>query len=355
MKKLIITLIILSGIFYYAMVNQDRFYPAQWAFFIFSAGILGSLLLYEKNKWMGLLAGLCSLMFLKTFLFQHAPQFNLFENMLTGIGIFGIYYAVRQFNLTEDYLKWFLIPAILNIILIIIQTFDHNFLSFMPVNGVQGFLGNPSVSGCFIAMTTLIFVKFFPHGLFLLFFAIVLTKSITAITIFLTGLLCYAWLGKYPHRMILTILCVLLAASGLFYQRQRILSDVRHRSAMYLGTLDGIKHNPILGWGIGSFEPIMSKIKPEDSRYGWGQFNYQDAIMNHPHNEILYGWWNMGIMFPVLFFGLLWQVIRKFKRENALSFSILMGGVVCMMGYFLQPPLWFLLMMGLGIYHNQEV
>src|SRR3990167_11087902 len=118
MKYLIIALIILSGIFNYQVPNETRYYPAQFSFFIFSSCIFGSYLLYKKNKWIGLLAGLFTFSFLKTFLLGQGELLYLYKEMLVGIAIFLIYYTVRMLKLKEDMLKWFLIPVALNIVLL---------------------------------------------------------------------------------------------------------------------------------------------------------------------------------------------------------------------------------------------
>lgn len=364
MNKIIIILLILSGIFFYpmsfmigkSMLVSDRFYPSQFGFFIFSFGILGSLLLYKKNKWIGYLCALCSLMFLKTYLFQQAPIESIYKDVLIGAGIFGVYYAARELITNERYLLFFCIPAALNSILIIIQKYDHNLLPFMPIKGVQGFLGNSSVSGCFIALTIPIFLKYYKRLLPLVIVGILLSGSWTAVLIMIVSSLIY-FKDEWNKLWVIFIIlfCIVFSAQVYFKEKVRLKEDIKQRSAMYLGALDGIKHNPILGWGVGSFEPIMRQVKPEDSHYGWGNFNKEDAIMNHPHNEVLYGWWCLGILFPILFFGLIWSLIKSFKKEKILEFAILTGGFICMMFYFLSLPALFLIIIVLALYHKEEV
>jgi len=136
----------------------------------------------------------------------------------------------------------------------------------------------------------------------------------------------------------------------------------KERCAMQVGTLDGIKHNPILGWGLGSFKPMMMQIPEKDSYYCGAYFNSKDyapggkdpiTFMNHPHNEYLYGWWNFGILWIILLFFLIRDTIRKFKKEYILSFSILIGAFTLALGYFFIYPVWFIVALVLSIYHNQ--
>lgn len=337
------------------MLVSDRFYPSQFGFFIFSFGVMGSLLLYKKNKWIGYLCVLCSVMFLKTYLWQQAPIENIYKDVLIGAGIFGIYYAARELITNERYLLFFCIPAVLNSILIIIQKYDHNLLPFMPVRGIQGFLGNPSISGCFIALTIPIFLKYYKKLLPLVIAGVLLSGSWTAVLIMAASALIYLRKQENKLWIISIILFVIAFSTNVFFkERVRFTEDIKQRSAMYLGTLDGIKHNPILGWGVGNFEPIISQVKPADSHYGWGNFNKEDAIMNHPHNEVLYGWWCLGILYSILLFGLIWQIIKEFKKEKILEFAILTGGFICGMFYFLSLPALFLIIITLALYQKGE-
>ena len=360
-KYLLTFVIIMSGLFNYRFNNMslDRFFLAQWGFLIFAGGILGGMLLLRENLWMGLIAGVCSVGFLKTFLLQQYSEINLFRISLTGFAIFSIYYFTRKFLLKEHVLKIFLIPAIANIILIFIQAFDHKILPFVPVEGVTGFLGNASISAYYLIMTLPLFIKYFKPGIPFLILAILLTKSELAIMGgVIIGLIYLYNINKKLYRLffLMTIVMILLVISSILNNPHSIIKEsLMFRGALFLGVLDGIKYNPILGWGIGSFEPIFSMIKPNNSAYFLGKsFNTASAIVNHPHNEILYGWWNLGIMFPILFCGLTIFELKKFKKENLILFLILLSGFVMMMICFLSPPVWLLLMLTLGIYDNEN-
>jgi len=67
------------------------------------------------------------------------PQADLFKAVLVGASVFIAYYAARELKLKSDVLKFFLIPAILNIVLIFVQKFDHTAMTFINVQGVTGF------------------------------------------------------------------------------------------------------------------------------------------------------------------------------------------------------------------------
>lgn len=354
LNKIIITLIILSGLFSFQQIDNGKFYPAQFAFFIFSVLLFGSILIYNENKWLGVLSAWCSFSVFITYLLQRALHIYIFKDALVGIGMIGTYYSIRQFKIKGDYLKLFLIPAFSNIVFIFIQKFDHILLPFFNAQGVYGFLGNPSVTAVYIALTTPLFFKYYQKVIPILFISLLLVGNTTSIIIFITSLLACAWLTGYVSRKLLTILCLVFIILGGYLYKDRIIQDVQHRSAIYLGTLDGIKHNPILGWGVGSFEPIMTQVPVEESKYGWGQFNYKGALLNHPHNEFLYGWWGCGIIFPIILICLLIYIIKHYTIDNAINLSILIGGFICIMFYFLNPPHWFFLMMTLGIYDNQR-
>lgn len=372
--KILITLIVLSGVFTYKLLFfknlgiqmlgntvTDRFEGAQHSFFIFSALLIGSYLVYTKNKWLGYLAALCSIGFLKTFLCQHAPMLDLLNGALVGGCIFALYYMFRTFRTNETMLKFFLIPAGLNIILVIVQAFDNNFLSFMPVEGITGFLGNASVTACFLALTTPIFIKHYKKGLPFLILAVLLCKSAVAILIMLSsGLVYLAFTNKRAFKIALVVSLIVLAIGGI-YKRDRIKVEFGHRRAMYLGTIDGCLRNPVLGWGLGSFKKVMRQIPRSETVYFGYSFNYdttaqgKEAYMDNPHNEMLLGWWNFGILFPIVFIGYWVNTIRQFTKEKLLSFSILVGVFICMMGYFLSYPAWFLAVFAMALYDNREV
>jgi hypothetical protein len=365
MDKIIPFILTLSGVFNFkGILLEDRFSVAQLGFFILSIGILGSYLLYKYNKWLGILAGWSAFIFFKTLLSRQAPPAYLLEYALCGSFMFLLYYIVRQLRFKEDILKWFLIPACLNIILIIIQKFDHNILFFLPVDRTSGFLGNTGWTACYLAITTPLFFKYFKKGLPFLFLAILLCNSIVALIAFVVSLsfLLISRVTFYRPTILWVIIFIILFIGLNIKYSPSLKAEVRYRCSMCVGTLDGIKHNPILGWGMGSFTPIMLKVPEEKSIYCGVPFNSEDTKygqkfdnkMNHPHNEILFNWWNVGIMFPILFLGLCWSIIRALTDKKLIPFAMLLAGFICLNGSQLMLPTWFLLIITLGIYETKE-
>jgi len=353
-KKIIIGLIVIGGVFFFQMKGINKFYYSQFSFFILSAGIMASFLFYKKNKWIGYLLALCSFGVFKTFLLRQAPQYYLFESALMGIAIFTVYYVTRQLKLKEDVLKFFLIPAGLNILFLIIQRFDSNIIVFLNVDKVTGFLGGSGITTCYLALTTPIFLRYFSRGFVPLLLVILICVGITAFCACLISALFYLWYAdRSAFRGCVFVSLIIIAIAVCFYQKD-ILLGLNMRLSIWMGTLDALKTNPILGWGTGSFEPTMKVMAKDALLFNNLQFNYEGAVMTHPHNEILLGWWNFGIIFPFLFFRYSWDLINQFRKQNILSFSIIIAGFICMTGYFLSSPSWFLLMMALGIYENQK-
>ena len=131
--------------------------------------------------------------------------------------------------------------------------------------------------------------------------------------------------------------------------------DARFRLSMAAGTASGCFYHPIVGWGPGSFLSIISQVKPEDSEYFGVQFNSPKRIMNHPHNEFLYGWWNFGALFLIGMIAYSRRIWIKFRPDKIQSFCILLSGFIVMMLYFFKPPTAFLMAVALGIFENKEV
>lgn len=342
--------------------NEDnKFYVAELAFFIFAVGLLGAALIWHQSRIMGLIAAFSSLGYLKTYLLAHAPKSYFFESTIIAFGFFVLYHTLRAKDVRQDVLKYFLIPAVLNIILILTQAFDHHYMPFMPTNGVSGFLGNKSVSALYIGICAPLFIKYFKWGIPFMVAAILVCNAGVAFLAMVGSSLVYLWHTRRDNIMFHGFVCTLVVASICYLpfvvkHKTTILGEAQGRISMWLGTLDGIKRNPIFGWGVGSFIPVISKIKPEDSVYFGVPFNGKQSntvvIMNHPHNELLAGWWRIGIAFPVLCIAYLVQLVRQFKEVNVLSFSILVGCVIAGMGWFFTLPVCFLFVTALTTYEN---
>ena len=281
----------------------------------------------------------------------------LFKAGLFGTALFLTYSAVRNLKINENMLKLFLIPAILNIILVILQAFDSNIVSFIPVSGVGGFLGNRGLTACFLAITTPLFIKYCKLGLPFLFLALLLCQTFTAILACVCVVMFYFWYSKRKQLEWWLVACgLILALVGLFHKNNNMFGfEVRHKT--YMETINMIGRNPILGWGVGSYLPIMTDValknmEPEqDNKIS----SIRRGVMHHPHNEMLLGWFSFGILFPIVVLIYAVDIVRRFNRDKIVPFTIMIAGVICSMGYFLSPPAWFLMMFGLGVYDNKEV
>ena len=356
--RLLIGIIILSGIFFYNRYDSvDMFYPAQYALFVAIAGMLISYLIFKKSKWMGILFAICSIGFLKTYLLQHAPVEYLFKVTLFSYSAFLIYYFARQLELKEDILKWFLIPACLNIALILIQKFDHNFLSFIPLmdrTQITGFLGNRSITACYLAMTMPLFIKHLKWGIPFLLLALFCSSLFAFIICVIIMAFYFSKINpKLTMRLYLGVFTLALSCGIVF--EGKVVQSLNIRASETSGVLDGIKHNPILGWGVGSFEPIMIKVAERSKENYFGRrLSATNEVLGHPHNELLQAWWNYGIAFPVIVIIYALSLLRLYAPKKLILYSILLTGALCSIGDFLSPPAWILLLLTLGIYENQE-
>jgi len=297
----------------------------------------------------------------KTFLCDHAPRPYLFESTITGTSIFIIYYFVRHTNVKEDVLKWVLIPAWANIIMILVQRFDSSVLPILPVAEPTGFIGNKGMAASFLAITTPIFWKYCKKGIPFLFLAFWACNGSIGFLAGIISSLVYLFITK--RKMFIFGMILLTAVSAWYIPRfidGRVgqKGETMLRLSMWARTFETSIHNPIFGWGVGSFQSVIARIPPDESEFFGVQFNTDDKgnriIMNHPHNEVLSGWWKMGIMFPVLLFFLIGDILHKYRKELVLTFSMMVAGVVVGMGWFFKLPTLFLLILAFGIYENQR-
>ncbi len=354
-RKLLIWALVISGIFVYAVPKEaDSFYTSQFAVFVGMAGLFLSSLIYKKNKYVSMLCVLSSFGIVKTLLFQEAPKVFLFEYSLISFAIFTIYYFIREENIKEDLLKWVMIPAVINCLMIIVQKFDGTALPFFPATEITGFIGNKSTSAGYLALSLPIFLKYNRWLVPAILFSIVLCNSFFAFMSAISVLLIYLFFVNkkvflVSYLVILISICGFLKIKGIDGYKE----EARLRTSIYLGVLDGIKENPILGWGIGSFLPVVSKIPPEESVYFGRAFNTSNYILNNTHNEILSGWWKLGIGFPILIGFLVINLIRKFEEYKITPFLMIVSGCIFSMGWVLNLPILALLILGVGVYENE--
>lgn len=340
-------LIALTGIFFFPLRNMTD--VPQAAYFVFSSGVVFSFLLSKKNQILGCLLAWASFIFLYTLLFRQVSPANVLDGMLTTFALVGVYLAARELRFREDLLRWFLVPAAVNIGFIFTQKF---FPTILPFKGheVCGLLGSPGLTATFLGMCAPVFLKYCRWGTPFLLLAIVLCDGFIGMLAFLASWVVYD-LGHNKKIWKPVLLILSMAALGYIFFH---FPPIRLRLAMWLGALDGILRHPFLGWGVGSFVEVMARVPEADSMYLGVSFNAGPYVMNHPANEFLYGWWNFGLPFFFLMILASGNTLTSFTRLNRMSYCILLAGFITMMGFMLTPPTLFLLAIALGIFENQK-
>lgn len=354
--KLLISLVIFISLFVFQVNGEeDIFFTAKLASFVLAVGILSGWCIKQKNKWLGYLIWLYSLSFFKTILFKNAPKIFIFENMIVGMSIFLLYYLIRHFNFKENILKFLLIPACINIFIALIQAFDHAYL--LSVNGITGLIGHPGFISIYLSLTFPIFLRYFKWGIPFVLLSILMANGAVGLIACLTSGLFYIYYTKkklFRTALLTSIFLILICINFNKQLRLTYEGELRQRLSMAAGSINGMFHNPVLGWGIGSFIPTIAQVPMEKSYYFGIPFNTQNSIMNHPHNEFLMSGWIAGIGSIVLIACYFVSLFRRFVKDNLLSATIIVSGIICMMFYFLTFPAWFLFIIALGIYENEN-
>lgn len=320
----------------------------QMCWLVFCAGMLLSFLLGKQSRMAGILFACISASFLYTALFNKAPKIDLYAGMMTAFAVALTYYWTRATRFQEHDLRFFLIPAVINILFVFLTAV---FPKLIPLRseGVCGLLGAPGLTATFLSMTTPIFLRYFKPGLFALAAAILLCQGETG---FLAFMVCLIFHYR-KERIVcaeLIIITFLLIVWGYMHEPHAYLL----RLSMMAGALSGIFHHPFLGWGMGSFVNVMASIPPSDSVYFGVPFNTEKFLMNHPTNEFLFGWWNFGLLFLLSLIAYTVEVFKGFQWHKTMTFEILLCGFVVMMFFMFTPPTLFLMALALGVYENQK-
>lgn len=340
-------LIVLTGIFFYIIPGQSNLTDIpQMAYFVFSAGIIFSMLIIKKSLLASIMLFIVSFSFLRTMLLGLGPMLELMDSMLMAMGLAVIYYSIRCFGTKEDILKWFLVPACLNIGFIFIQAFYPDKILLRGTE-VCGFLGNAGLTATFLGMTTPIFIKYFKLGILPLLVAIILCKGLVGLLAFAVSFIIYFWNTK----RILAYSLMAVTMMGFSFVAIQNFGQFLLRIVYMVGSADGAMHHPFLGWGMGTFVSVVSKIPSADSYYFGIPFNSPNHMMNHPHNEFIFGWWNFGISFMVCM--ILYVVMILKSKTRGTAFSVLLCSLCVMMFYFFTPPTFFLTALALGIHENE--
>lgn len=340
MKKITILITIFTGIFIYQIRSGANLVDIpQFAYFLLSAGLLFSFTL--RNKYLTFISQLIFVSIFITFL-DGKTNMQFFKDILIIFSALCVYkyFLEKKINV----LKYLMIPAGLNSLFIILQCFSSNILPFN--SSISGFLGNAGFTGCFIGVTAPIFLSYFPIGWFLCIFALIIGKSFVGLTAFLISSL--VWLYFRNKRLFITLSVITILSIPLLKYIANI-HEIIFRIASWLGTLDGIKYHWAKGWGLGSFFDIMSQ---NNDIYHGISFNTASAKLNHPANEILYGWWNFGILFVILSALYVIDLFKQFTKDKLIVFCVLIGCLCVSMGFMFTPPLLFIAMAALGIYEK---
>jgi hypothetical protein len=342
---MIVLLILLTGIVFFPIASETNLTRVpQLAWFIFSGGTMMSFLLHKRNKLAAILLFIVMAQFLRAILVVNVPKVFLYEALMFSLATALVYHAARTSVISEKILKWFLFPALINIIFIFIQKFIPQVL---PLKGfdVCGMLGNAGFSAMFLGLTTPLFIRYFKIGIPFLLAAILFCEGFVGTLIFIS---CFIPFMK--DRRLRTVLCFTMIAVGfiIFF---RYNDQFMIRISMLVGSLDGIMHHPFLGWGMGTFVPVISKIPEAESVYFGVPFN-SNYIMNHPTSEFLFGWWNFGLPFFIGMIIYTFDVLRKILRGSGVLPSILLGGIISMTFSSFTPPSIFLVALTLGMYEK---
>ena len=334
---------IFTGIFLYQIKSGANLVDVpQFAYLILSGGLLFSFTL--KNRYLMLLVQLMFVRIFMTYLGGDGINIRFLKSTLVVLSALGIYKYFLETKI--NIIKYFTIPAGLNALLIIFQKLLPNLVPFN--DSITGFLGNAGFSGCFIGVTAPLFLSYFPIGWFLCLFALVIGKSLVGLIAFLVSTA--IWL-HYKQSFLFRPFVLITLIMTPFLKYIGSSHEINFRISTWLGTLDGIKYHWFKGWGLGSFIDIMSQ---NNDVYYKIPFNTSIAKLNHPANEFLYGWWNFGILFPILAILYIKDLFKKFTIDKLTLFCVLIGCLCVSIGFMFTPPLLFLAMAILGLYESSN-
>lgn len=339
-------LIALTGIFFFPMQNMTDI--PQATFFIFSSGIVLSIMLLEEDALLGGMLGWVSIIFLYTILFKTSSKVQALDCILTSFSLAMVYLSVKKMKMDEDLMKWFLIPAAINIIFIFIQKFIPNLLP-IQAKAVCGLLGNAGLTATFLGMTTGIFLRYMRFGLPFLFLAIVFCDGFVGMVAFVVSCIIYNWGHNKKIWIPVTLISILAATVSIIHSPTSFML----RLSMWAGTFEGILRHPFMGWGMGSFIEVMAKVPMSDSYHFGVPFNNENYMMNHPANEFLFGWWNFGLPFVLLMAFLTIGVLLSFDRERLMTYCVLVSGLITVIGFRFTPPTLFMMVLAFGMFENK--
>ena len=334
-------------------------------YLVTAGGLFASFYLWRVNRLAGLFSGLVSLCFLRTSLYYMAPAHLISYNFITIFSCLGFYYIARRLSVSLEDLKKYIFPFILiNIGMCFYQIFIYKGFMQFDVEQLTGFMGSTARVAPLLSMSIpLVVSKFGLIASFPILFVLYHCKTLFGIISAVSGMFLFSVL-QIPKKTTLILLCLLIALCGIYFRANEVKTmspQVDYRIAVWTETLDHIfrsEKHALFGWGLGSFHAIFTNPDTLHKRVNGTVYNYKDSWTNHPHNEFLLGWFEMGVGFIILSMTYLIDLVQKMvkyrkDRELAVIFSSIVSLVIYANGCFLVMYLWAVAAVLLASFENR--
>lgn len=100
------------------------------------------------------------------------------------------------------------------------------------------------------------------------------------------------------------------------------------RAIQYSLTWEMIQERPLLGYGLGTFQRCFQEKLAQEYHSNPRSFDINDKASSHPHNELLFWWFQAGVL-PILLFlflgcFLFYKVFKRPNREKLTVFLLLL-------------------------------
>lgn len=203
------------------------------------------------------------------------------------------------------------VAVVINCILIICQKYQvfENF----PVWWVQtilagghnklpvGLLGNQNLSSALIAICFPAFLRRkWVYLIPILIVGLVLAKTSGGVVALGAGFMLYAWLKGQRSAALLVIASVI----GLYFLYNPSYDSLTNRFDAWKIGFGLWQDSWLTGWGVGHWKVLFKQV------------NFDGDWWTVAHNEPLQMTVEMGILFPVVLFGYLLGVIKRFKNNT---------------------------------------
>lgn len=334
------------------------------------SGAFGSFYLFKVDKLAGLFGFLTTFNFLATSLSFSAPGFLSSYGFLTIVATLSFYYAARRMGVCLKDIGQTIVPFILaNILLSLWQIFIKRSYLGIDITQTVGFMGSTSRLASLFSVTAPIMLESIGvAALVPIFFLLFKCKSLFSIIAVLSGLSTYVFFKAKRKSIcllvcLLSILCLIIYAQAV--ELDGFVLSLDQRIGVWLEAMNRMFANPsrlLTGWGLGSFHAIFTNIDTANfSPTGLGtRINYEGAFVNHPHNEFLLGFFEMGYLSVILSFlvcaRVLVNTVTNLKDSEIQTLaSCLVAFFIFMNGYFLTMSMWAVLAVVLAAFENRVV